>query len=507
MYHFASHSPAKPKNVELNFKAPTNQDSLESEQDTLEKPVNKNNNSIANKISLFENKCANQSQRPADSSASKNNAVPSTFVGRAKLIFGKQPKESEQPDKTLNKQNSRQKLCENGTAEKDGTAELKGKNEEGSAAYEDIGKGTELKVKAAISLFNQSSKIEASGASLKQPDPELSAAKKESSPVKPSLHSPVKNESVHDIYYQQNNTSSELPRNEEKVLPGTEVLSPCNGDKYPPQSHQLCRPESQKVENGDKNAKLGDLTYAAHDGSSLNGVVMSEHSGNTPESPSKTCNGSAEDDAVFDSPTDMKKFAETIKNLDSSVCLPQKKKRSKLPKSPAPHFAMPPIHEDNLEKVFDPSVFTFGLGLRREKVQDLLPTQQMKMQSLETIARVRPKRASTEQSIIFKALQSCSREEPAFTQEINGKENTDGTDGEVKRSRLEKSSLFSSLLSSTSKEKLLNPSVISVNNTAFISDSSGIPFLQQDASGPFSLPQKPEVIKDEQHFAWLCFMN
>lgn len=509
MYHFASHSPAKPKNIELNFKAPTNQDSLESEQDTLEKPVNKNNNSIANKISLFENKCANQSQRPADSSASKNNAVPSTFVGRAKLIFGKQPKESEQPDKTLNKQNSRQKLCENGTAEKDGTAELKGKNEEGSAAYEDTGKGTELKVKAAISLFNQSSKIEASGASLKQPDPELSAAKKESSPSKPSLHSPVKSESVHDIYYQQNNTSSELPRNEEKVLPGTEVLSPCNGDKYPPQSHQLCRPESQKVENGDKNAKLGDLTYAAqqYDGSSLNGVVMSEHSSNTPESPSKTCNGSAEDDAVFDSPTDMKKFAETIKNLDSSVCLPQKKKRSKLPKSPAPHFAMPPIHEDNLEKVFDPSVFTFGLGLRREKVQDLLPTQQMKMQSLETIARVRPKRASTEQSIIFKALQSCSREEPAFTQEINGKENTDGTDGEVKRSRLEKSSLFSSLLSSTSKEKLLNPSVTSVNNTTFISDSSGIPFLQQDASGPFSLPQKPEVIKDEQHFAWLCFMN
>uniref|UniRef100_A0A669Q9S1 Crystallin beta-gamma domain containing 1 n=1 Tax=Phasianus colchicus TaxID=9054 RepID=A0A669Q9S1_PHACC len=490
--------PAKPKNVELNFKAPTNQDSLESEQDTLEKPVNKNNNSIANKISLFENKCANQSQRPTDISASKNNTVPSTFVGRAKLIFGKQPKESEQPDKTLNKQNSRQKLFENGTAEKDSTAELKGKNEECSATYEDIGKGTELKVKAAISLFNQSSKIDASGASLKQPDPELSTVKKESSPFKPSLHSPVKNESVPDIYYQQNNTSPELPRDEEKVPSGTEVSSPCNGDKYPLQSHQHSRPESQKVENGDKDAKPGDLTYAAqqYDDSSLNGVLVPEHSSNTPESPGKTCNGSAEDDAVFDSPTDMKKFAETIKNLDSSVCLPQKKKRSKLPKSPAPHFAMPPIHEDNLEKVFDPSVFTFGLGLRREKVQDLLPTQQMKMQSLETIARVRPKRASTEQSIIFKALQSCNREEPAFTQEINGKESTDGTDGEVKRSRLEKSSLFSSLLSSTSKEKFLNPSLTSVNNTTFIADSSGIPSLQQDASGPFSLPQKPESLSD-----------
>ncbi|NWZ75359.1 CRBG1 protein, partial [Poecile atricapillus] len=189
----------------------------------------------------------------------------------------------------------------------------------------------------------------------------------------------------------------------------------------------------------------------------------------------------------------MKKFAETIKNLDSSVCLPQKKKRSKLPKSPAPHFAMPPIHEDNLEKVFDPSVFTFGLGLRREKTQDLLPAQQIKMQSLETIARVRPKRASTEQSIIFKALQSC-REEPAFTHEINGKESIDCTDGEIKRSRLEKSSLFSSLLSS--KEKFFSPSVTSVNNTtAFATDSSGMPPLQQDVSGPFIMPQKSEVIK------------
>ncbi|NXA45367.1 CRBG1 protein, partial [Nothocercus julius] len=184
----------------------------------------------------------------------------------------------------------------------------------------------------------------------------------------------------------------------------------------------------------------------------------------------------------------MKKFAETIKNLDSSVCLPQKKKRSKLPKSPAPHFAMPPIHEDHLEKVFDPSVFTLGLGLK--KSQDLLPAQQFKMQSLETIARVRPKRASTEQSIIFKSLQSCSREEPAFAQELNGKEN-DSTDGEIKRSRLEKSSLFSSLLSA-SKEKLFIPSVTSVNNTT--TEPTGMP-LQQESSGPYSVPPKSEVIK------------
>ncbi|NXL57758.1 CRBG1 protein, partial [Chordeiles acutipennis] len=209
--------PAKPKNVELNFKAPMNQDSLESEQDTLEKPVNKTNSNIANKISLFENKCANQSQRPVDIPASKTSTVPSTFVGRAKLKFGKQTKESEQPDKTLNKQSSRQKLFENGTSEKESAAELKGKNEEGSASYEDVGKTTELKVKAAISLFNQSSKTDASSVSLKQPDPEFTTAKKDGSPFKLSLHSPSKSENAQDTSYQRNNnSSSEFSRHEEK---------------------------------------------------------------------------------------------------------------------------------------------------------------------------------------------------------------------------------------------------------------------------------------------------
>ncbi|NXX76565.1 CRBG1 protein, partial [Urocolius indicus] len=200
--------PAKPKNVELNLKGSTNQDTLESEQDTLEKPVNKTNSNIANKISLFENKCANQSQRPTDIPASKNSTVPSMFVGRAKLKFGKQPKESEQPDKTLNKQSSRQKLFENGTAEKEGTAELKGKSEEGSAS--------ELKVKAAISLFNQSSKADASGSSLKQPDPELTIAKKESSPFKLPMLSPTKSDSAQDVSCQRNSAGSEFHRNEDK---------------------------------------------------------------------------------------------------------------------------------------------------------------------------------------------------------------------------------------------------------------------------------------------------
>ncbi|NWU92471.1 CRBG1 protein, partial [Upupa epops] len=202
--------PAKPKNVELNFKAATNQDNSESEQDALEKPVNKTNSNIANKISLFENKCANQSQRPSDVPAPKNNTVPSTFVGRAKLKFGKQLKESEQPDKTLVRQNSRQKLLENGTLEKES------KNDGGSASYEDAGKTTELKVRAAISLFNQSSKADASGVSLKQPDLELPVAKKENSPLKLSLHLPSKSENAQDTSCQRNSASSECHRNEEK---------------------------------------------------------------------------------------------------------------------------------------------------------------------------------------------------------------------------------------------------------------------------------------------------
>ncbi|XP_006881239.1 PREDICTED: absent in melanoma 1 protein [Elephantulus edwardii] len=170
------------------------------------------------------------------------------------------------------------------------------------------------------------------------------------------------------------------------------------------------------------------------------------------------------DDSVLDSSSDMEKFTEIIKKMDSSICVLQKKKKSRVPNSPAPHFAMPPIHEDNLEKVFDPNVFTIGLGKKKENQPEMSPALHL-MQNLDAKSRLRPKRASTEQSVVFKSLSSSTngKTEPVVAPEINDKENRDTTNGGVKRSRLEKSALFSSMLSSSlPQDKIFSPSVTSV---------------------------------------------
>ncbi|KAF5919911.1 hypothetical protein HPG69_014276, partial [Diceros bicornis minor] len=197
---------------------------------------------------------------------------------------------------------------------------------------------------------------------------------------------------------------------------------------------------------------------------------------NGQDSPASLLNISAgSDDSVFDSSSDMEKFTEIIKKMDSAVCMPQKKKKPRVPNSPAPHFAMPPIHEDNLEKVFDPNVFTFGLGKKKESQQEMSPALQL-MQNLDPKSKLRPKRLSTEQSVLIKSLHTPTngKDEPLAAPEINDKENRDVTNGGVKRSRLEKSALFSSMLSSLPQDKIFSPSVTSVNTmtTSFSTSQS-----------------------------------
>uniref|UniRef100_A0A9L0I6F6 Crystallin beta-gamma domain containing 1 n=1 Tax=Equus asinus TaxID=9793 RepID=A0A9L0I6F6_EQUAS len=197
---------------------------------------------------------------------------------------------------------------------------------------------------------------------------------------------------------------------------------------------------------------------------------------NGQDSPASLLNISAgSDDSVFDSSSDMEKFTEIIKKMDSTVCMPQKKKKARVPNSPAPHFAMPPIHEDNLEKVFDPNVFTFGLGKKKESQPEMSPALQL-MQNLDPKSKLRPKRTSAEQSVLFKSLHTHmnGKDEPLATPEVNDKESKDVTNGGVKRSRLEKSALFSSMLSSLPQDKIFSPSVTSVNTmtTAFSTSQS-----------------------------------
>ncbi|XP_041107203.1 uncharacterized protein crybg1a isoform X2 [Polyodon spathula] len=152
-------------------------------------------------------------------------------------------------------------------------------------------------------------------------------------------------------------------------------------------------------------------------------------------------NASESDDSALDMSGDLESFVENIRNMGSPFSLPQK--RPKPLKSPAPPFAMPPIKEDRFEKALDPDVFKFGLG-KKEKSIDPPPSRLLKLQSIEAKSKLIPKRTSAEQSMLFKSLQSPSKN---IKETWNaGKSEDESLDAVVGRSRLGKSSVVSSLM-------------------------------------------------------------
>nr|XP_060473198.1 beta/gamma crystallin domain-containing protein 1 [Panthera onca] len=285
----------------------------------------------------------------------------------------------------------------------------------------------------------------------------------------------------------------------EEVL-GNESTSPkhthCKEEHAAKSGPQVMPPEPEKTlpiqaqSQGDRRALKTESSPVSSSGDrNPSEAPQSPHRNvaNGQDSPASLLNISAgSDDSVFDSSSDMEKFTEIIKKMDSTVCVPQKKKKSRVPNSPAPHFVMPPIHEDNLEKVLDPNVFTFGLGKKRENQPEMSPALQL-MQNLDTKSKLRSKRTSTEQSILFKSLYTHTngKDEPLLAPETNDKENKEITNGGVKRSRLEKSALFSSMLSSLPHDKIFSPSVTSVST---MTTSFG---ASQNSSLSRSLPLQP----------------
>ncbi|XP_062836218.1 beta/gamma crystallin domain-containing protein 1 isoform X3 [Anolis carolinensis] len=453
--------PAKPKRIQLNLKTSKSLEDLGSEQDSMDKAV-KINFDIANKISMFENKQSSQNQ---STEASKKGSVSNTFVGRAKLKFGKQHTENELLNRAINKANNRQKAMQNGTKIKETASDIKIKSEgriqSNIITNEEFGKAAEFQVNQtgnADILTAKKLDVELIKENL-QPTSETKFIEK---------HKEIEN-------FQNNNINVKVgsmsPEGEEEHSLKTDLRSTNKDEKSFLQSDLTPRKsEFEQTPIPENKTEDNNMTNTV-----LENIHLFEQNISGQQSPRGSCSAfkAGNDEPICESPSDMAKFTETLKNLDSAICIPQKKKKPKVPKSPAPHFAMPPIHEDNLEKIFDPNVFTVGLGMKRDKPQDLAPSLQLKLQSLETEARVRPKRASAENSIILQSLKS-NRADPVLFQETNGKESKDSTDGEVKRSRLENSAIFSSLLSPSAKEKVFVPSVTSINTitTSFASQKS-----------------------------------
>ncbi|XP_018409022.1 PREDICTED: absent in melanoma 1 protein [Nanorana parkeri] len=179
----------------------------------------------------------------------------------------------------------------------------------------------------------------------------------------------------------------------------------------------------------------------------------------SPESSFNTTVGG--EDSVLDSSSDMEIFAETIRKLDSSITVPQKRKKPRAPKPPGVYFGLPPIHEDYLEKILDNDSFSFGLG-KKDRAREIAPMALFKMQSKETAEKLKPKRASAEQSMLLKSLRS-QKEPLSVPQETCDKENADVTDVAVKRSRID--SFYSGLKSpfAARKENVFSPTVTTVS--------------------------------------------
>ncbi|XP_075058962.1 beta/gamma crystallin domain-containing protein 1 isoform X2 [Mixophyes fleayi] len=226
-------------------------------------------------------------------------------------------------------------------------------------------------------------------------------------------------------------------------------------------------------ENGCLNDS-GTITYS--NGSLRHTETLNENFTNIQSSPRASFNASvASEESVLDSSSDMEKFAETIRKLDSPGTVPQKRKKPRAPKSPGPYYGLPPIHEDYLEKILDTETFSFGLG-KKDRAKELAPMALFKMQSKETAEKLKPKRASAEQSMIMKSLRS-QKEPLSIPRETCDKEKADVTDLAVKRSRIE--SIYSSLkqpFTAKTEENVFSPTVTTVSTITTSFDTPRMEF-------------------------------
>ncbi|KAG7460565.1 hypothetical protein MATL_G00200100 [Megalops atlanticus] len=161
---------------------------------------------------------------------------------------------------------------------------------------------------------------------------------------------------------------------------------------------------------------------------------------------------SISEDSLLDTSDEFKDFIENIKKLGAPFSLPLRR-HSHL-KAPSPPFAMPAIKEARFEKTFDPKEFQFGLR-KNIGLKAPLPGMMVKLQNTDAKSQLKPKRASAEErSMLFKSLQTPSRllREKHKLQDKQ-REEMEREEPSPVQSRLGRSSVFSSLMGSSSKTK------------------------------------------------------
>uniref|UniRef100_A0A8C5PM10 Crystallin beta-gamma domain containing 1 n=1 Tax=Leptobrachium leishanense TaxID=445787 RepID=A0A8C5PM10_9ANUR len=274
----------------------------------------------------------------------------------------------------------------------------------------------------------------------------------------------VQHETTELVEFQDVNVVRECEEVPEKDCASMSNVTPQSVDskKLPSEGDQIAVAMGQPLADYAKqNGYVSEVLQS--NGSPEKSLNVEQHFKGLQGTPEINLNVSvASDENNLDSSSDMEKFAETIRKLESPVPLTQKRKKPRAPKSPGPYYGLPSIREDFLEKILDGDTFSFGLG-KKERAIDMAPMALFKLQSRETAEKLLPKRASAEQSMLLKSLKS-TREPFSAPQEASDKENTEGTDLAVKRSRID--SMYSGLKSSSiarSEDDVFSPSVTTVS--------------------------------------------
>ncbi|CAJ1074134.1 titin [Xyrichtys novacula] len=199
-------------------------------------------------------------------------------------------------------------------------------------------------------------------------------------------------------------------------------------------------------------------------------------------------------------PDDIEEFIRSIKEGSVPFSVPTRKRTRR--QSPSPPFAMPAIREDHFEKTFDPEAFQFGLGSASKCLKDLSPAMVIKQKAAEREGRTLEKRvqdndkhSSTKQMETLDEVEGKDGAKGEANDVGNGEKQSNKEEPWRSKSRLERMSILSGLLSSPRSSRKTKEEVTSANSTPTSNQQKDLPSLEAQAVVD-SLPSSVEADKE-----------
>ncbi|XP_034530400.1 titin [Notolabrus celidotus] len=195
-----------------------------------------------------------------------------------------------------------------------------------------------------------------------------------------------------------------------------------------------------------------------------------EHNQKQKKEQRRRLESSASEDESLE-PDDIDDFIRSIKEGSVPFSIPPRRRIRR--HSPSPPFAMPAIREDHFEKAFDPEEFQFGLGSSGRNLRDSSPAMvikqkaaQRKGRSLDRLSQAAEELASIDQ---METLDEVEGKDEVKDLEQEEKQNN-GEEPWRPKSRLERMSILSGLLSSPRSSRKTKEEATSASNSTLTSN-------------------------------------